>query len=74
MEIFVNRFRFRSVCLGLEVNLINCIPLSVGRTWLAVKSSSEGTEKQMKSEEIFAAWKGCGMNDRQRNNDRDVVW
>jgi hypothetical protein len=28
----------------------------------------------MKSEEIFAAWKGCGMNDRQRNNDRDVVW
>lgn len=56
------------------MNLINCIPLSVGRTWLAVKSSSEGTEKQMKSEEIFAAWKGCGMNDRQRNNDRDVVW
>lgn len=42
---------------------MNCIPLSVGRTWLSVKSGSEGTEKQMKSEEMFVAWKGCGANE-----------
>lgn len=36
---------------------MNCIPLSVGRTWLAVRSWSQGTEKQMSFEELFLVWK-----------------
>lgn len=36
---------------------MNCISLSVGRTWLVVRSWSEGTEKQMRLEEVFLTWK-----------------
>lgn len=41
---------------------MNCIPLSVGRTWLAVKSWSEGTEMKTKFEEVSLAGKHCGVN------------